>query len=191
MKHILNKGGLILAAAMSVWTLQASAQTAVVETRTTTAGTIDEFAPGADIVVHSETSADPIRYGISRQTTFVDETGSPVAVERISRGTPVTVHYVREGDRVLADRVVVRRAPTAVVEERRAPTVVEERRAPTVVEERRAPVVEEHKTVTTTTTTGKMSHDEKERLEHERKAEKKAIEREKDRLDDLKDKLDK
>jgi hypothetical protein len=169
---LFTKGGLAVAAAMSLWTFQATAQSAVVETRTTTAGTIDEFAPGADIVVHSETAADPIRYGVTRQTTYVDETGAPVAVERINRGTPVTVHYVREGDRVIADRVVVRRAPTAVVEERRAP------------------VVEERKTVTTTTTTGKMSHDEKERLEKAREAKKEAIEREKDRLDDLKDKID-
>ena len=30
-----------------------------------------------------------------------------MAVERIAPGVPVTVHYVREGDRMVASRVVV------------------------------------------------------------------------------------
>ena len=69
-----------------------------------------------------------------------------VAVEKIVRGIPVNVEYVRDGNRMIVSKVVVRKAP-----------------------------VVEHRT-TTTTTTRKLTHDEKE-----------ALEKEKERLEDLED----
>jgi hypothetical protein len=75
-------------------------------TDTISGGTITEFLPSETVVVQSETAA-PVRYSVTRETTFVDEAGVPVAVERIRRGVPVTVQYIREGDRSLASRVIV------------------------------------------------------------------------------------
>jgi hypothetical protein len=123
-------------------------------TTTTTAGTISEFSPDT-IIVRSETSPEPIRYSYTKTTTYIDDAGQPVSLETVRSGLPVTVHYVREGDRMIANRVIVHRA-RAVTEE---PAVRTERRveAPVVRTERRvetpaAPVVEEKKTTTTTTT---------------------------------------
>jgi hypothetical protein len=134
-------------------------------TTTTTAGTIAEFSPDT-IIVRSETSPEPIRYTYTKTTTYVDDTGAPVSLETVKSGLPVTVHYVREGDRVIANRVIVHRKKTVTTDE---PVVREERRvvtpAPVVREERRvvtpapAPVIEERKTTTTTTTTGKKDKD--------------------------------
>ena len=111
------------------------AQTAVKETTTTTttAGTISEFGPET-IIVRSETSPEPVRYSYSKTTTYVDETGAPVSIETVKSGLPVTVHYVKVGDKMVASKVIVRKAIVKVV-----PT----------------PIVEEKKTTTTTTTTDK------------------------------------
>ncbi len=116
------------------------AQTTV--TTTTSAGTISEFSPDT-IVIRSETSPEPMRYTYSKTTTYVDETGAPVSLELVKSGLPVTVHYVKEGDRLVANRVIVRRTTT------KSPAVVEEKRTTTA-----APAaIEERKTTTTTTTT--------------------------------------
>ena len=100
-------------------------------TTTTTAGTISEFGPET-IIVRSETSPEPIRYGYSKTTTYVDETGAPVSMELVKSGLPVTVYYSKSGDRMMATKVIVRKAVR-----------------------REAPAIEEKKTTTTTTTTDK------------------------------------
>jgi hypothetical protein len=150
-------------------------EAATTTTSTTTAGTISEFSPDT-IIVKSETAPEPIRYTYTKSTTYVDEAGAPVSMETVKSGLPVTVYYTREGDRMIASKVIVRRIvrerePGAVVEERKAPArVIEERerKAPVRIEERErkapaevieerkapapAPVIEEKKTTTTTTT---------------------------------------
>ncbi len=97
-------------------------------TTTTTAGTISEFGPET-IIVRSETSPDPVRYSYSKTTTYVDETGAPVSIETVKSGLPVTVHYSKVGDRMMATKVIVRKAVLKT-----------------------APAIEEKKTTTTTTT---------------------------------------
>lgn len=107
------------------------AQTVVREVSTTqSAGTISEFSPDT-IIIKSETSPDPIRYSYSKTTTYVDETGAPVSIETVKSGLPVTVYYVKEGDRMIASKVIVRKAVTR----------------------QSAPVIEEKRTTTTTTET--------------------------------------
>src|SRR5437763_902055 len=87
------------------------AQTTVQETTTTTnsAGTISEFGPET-IVIRSTAEAAPVRYAYSKTTTYVDETGAPVSIETVKSGLPVTVYYTKVGDRMVASRVVVRKA---------------------------------------------------------------------------------
>jgi hypothetical protein len=119
----------LVAAVLSV---PASAQTTV--TTTTTSGTISEFSPDT-MIVRSTSGGEPIRYRYSKTTTYVDESGTPVSLEVVKSGLPVTVHYVREGDELIASKVIVRRVAT--------PT-------PTVIE----------KKTTTTTTTKKNGDDD-------------------------------
>jgi hypothetical protein len=108
------------------------AQSAVSQTTTsvTSAGTVSEFGPET-IQIRSETSPEPVTYSYSKTTTYVDETGAPVSIQTVKSGLPVTVYYVKDGDRMVASKVIVRRATKVV------------------------PAVEEKKTTTTTTTTGK------------------------------------
>jgi len=109
------------------------AQTTVETTTTNSAGTISEFSPDT-IIIRSETSPEPLRYTYSKTTTYVDETGAPVTLETVKSGLPVTVYYTKVGDRMVANRVVVRKTTTV------APT---------------APAITEKKTTTTTTTEDK------------------------------------
>lgn len=99
------------------------------ETTRTYTGTVGELSPEA-ITVRTESGPQQVRY--SRTTTYVDESGAPVTMETVRSGLPVTVYYEREGDGVVARKVVVRRTVSAP-----APAAGE---------------VIEHKTTTTTTT---------------------------------------
>jgi len=87
------------------------AQTTVQPT-TNSAGTITEVSPDT-IVLRSEISPNPVRYSYSKATIYVDEMGAPVSMEVVKSGLPVTVHYTKVGDRLVANRVVVRKTFSA------------------------------------------------------------------------------
>jgi hypothetical protein len=112
------------------------AQTTVETTTTNSAGTISEFSPDT-IVIRSESAPEPIRYSYSTTTRYVDETGAPVTLETVKSGLPVTVYYTKVGDRLVANRVVVRRAVTTTTAPAPAPVVVEKKTTTTTTEERK------------------------------------------------------
>jgi hypothetical protein len=167
--------GAALLAISCLWSSHTLAQTNT--TVTTTNGAFTEYVPGSEtMVVRSESGSSPLRYSVTKQTTIVDEAGAPVAIDRISPGSPLSIQYTGSGDRLVASRVVVQRAATATT----AVTSV--------------PAVTGQQTNTTTTTTRPLTHEEKHALkeerEHQKEAAKEEIERRKDALDKAKDKLD-
>ena len=83
---------------------------------TETVGTISDVSPDT-IVVRTETNTSPMKYTSSKKTTYVDETGAPVSMETVKSGLPVTVYYTREGDRMIADKVMVRKTTTTTTEQ--------------------------------------------------------------------------
>jgi uncharacterized protein (DUF2141 family) len=94
----------------------ASSSSTTTTTTTTSDGTISQFGPEA-IVVQSSSTSNPVSYSSTKTTTYVDQNGNPVSVETIKSGLPVTVYYDRDGDKMVATKVVVRNAavmdPTA------------------------------------------------------------------------------
>jgi hypothetical protein len=80
-------------------------------TTTESLGTISEFGPDT-IVIKTETSTTPTNYTYTKTTTYVDETGAPVSIETVKSGLPVTVYYTKDGDRMIANKVVVRKTTT-------------------------------------------------------------------------------
>lgn len=161
----------LLAVGICTTEMRAQATTTV----TTTKGAFTEYVPGSEtMVVRTETSSAPLRYVVSKQTTIVDESGAPVAIERISPGSPLSIQYTGTGEQLVASRIVVQK-PAAVTTE---PVTT-------------APVATQQ---TTTSTTRALTHDEKhalkEQREHRKKAMKEEIEKEKDALDKAKDKID-
>jgi len=148
-----KSGAALLAVAISVCCTQARAQTAT--TVTTTRGAFTEFVPGSEtLVVRTDANPTPVRYVVTKQTTFVDETGTPVLVNQIAPGSPLSVQYTTTGDRLVASRIVVQHAP----------------------------VVE--RSTTTTTTTRPLTHDEKEQAKEQIEKRKDALDKAKDKLDD-------
>jgi len=172
MKIDITKIGVaLLAVGICTTELRAQATTTV----TTTKGSFTEYVPGSEtMVVRTETSSAPLRYVVSKQTTIVDASGAPVAIERISPGSPLSIQYTGTGEQLVASRIVVQK-PAAVTTE---PVTT-------------APVATQQ---TTTSTTRALTHDEKhalkEQREHHKKAMKEEIEKEKDALDKAKDKID-
>ena len=161
----------LLAVGICTTEMRAQATTTV----TTTKGAFTEYVPGSEtMVVRTETNSAPLRYVVSKQTTIVDESGAPVAIERISPGSPLSIQYTGTGEQLVASRIVVQK-PAAVTTE---PVTT-------------APVATQQ---TTTSTTRALTHDEKhalkEQREHHKKAMKEEIEKEKDALDKAKDKID-
>lgn len=157
-------GAAILLGSIAAFAPIASADSTVV----TSTGTISEFSPSA-LVIRSETSPAPLRYTVSKDVTYVDESGAPVSVETVKSGLPVSVSYVREGDHMIVRKVIVQRHTTTtstavapVVEQHATTTTttaapVIEQRQPSVTT---TPVVTEHHKTTTTTTKTKKDKDE-------------------------------
>ena len=171
--NITKIGVALLAVGICIWSTEVRAQATT--TVTTTKGAFTEYVPGSEtMVVRTETSSAPLRYVVSKQTTIVDESGAPVAIERISPGSPLSIQYTGTGEQLVASRIVVQK-PAAVTTE---PVTT-------------APVATQQ---TTTSTTRALTHDEKhalkEQREHHKKAMKEEIEKEKDALDKAKDKID-
>jgi hypothetical protein len=172
--NITKIGAALLAVGICIWSAHVRAQTTT--TVTTTKGAFTEYVPGSEtVVMRTETNPAPSRYVVTKQTTIVDASGAPVAIERISAGSPLAVEYTGTGERLIASRIVVQR-PAAVA----APVTT-------------APVTTQD-TATTTTTTRPLTHDEKHELkeqrEHRKEALKEEIEKKKDALEEAKDKLD-
>jgi hypothetical protein len=167
--------GAALLAISCFWSSQAFAQTTT--TVTTTYGAFTEYVPGSEtMVVRSESGSSALRYSVTKQTTIVDETGAPVAVDRISPGSQLSIQYTGAGDRLVASRVVVRPATTATT----AVTSV--------------PAETGQQTNTTTTTTRPLTHKEKHALKEERehpgRAAKEELEHQKHAVEKANDKLD-
>lgn len=169
--------GAALLAISCLWSSQTLAQTST--TVTTTNGAFTEYVPGSEtMVVRSESGSSPLRYSVTKQTTIVDEAGAPVGIDRISPGSPLSIQYTGSGDRLVASRVVVRRAATAT----------------TAVTSVPAMTGQQTNTNTTTTTTRPLTHEEKHALKEERehpgRAAKEEIEHQKRALEKAKDRLD-
>lgn len=116
--NIRKMGTVLLAIGLCAWSTQTFAQTTqTTTTLTTTKGAFTEYVPGSEtVVVRSETNPTPLRYVVTKQTTVVDETGAPVMLERIPAGSPLSVQYTGTGNRLVASRIIVNKAPVATQE---------------------------------------------------------------------------
>jgi hypothetical protein len=111
MKNTLRNMTCLSFLGVMLFTANTIAQTTADSTTTTTtsAGTISQFSPDA-LVVKTTTSADPVSYSYTKTTTYVDENGNPVSSETVKSGLPVTVYYDQDGTKMVATKVVVRKA---------------------------------------------------------------------------------
>jgi len=81
----------------------------VTETTTTTTettGTVTEFTPGRHIFLKTE-AEQPIRYKFGKTVTYVTSDGKVVEASTIRKDSKVRVHYIKDGDNMLVDKVIV------------------------------------------------------------------------------------
>jgi hypothetical protein len=83
-------------------------------TTTSSMGTVSEIADNR-LLIRTETNTEPVAYSFTKTTTYVDEAGEPVTIDVVKSGLPVTVYYTRDGDALVASKVVVRKKTTTVV----------------------------------------------------------------------------
>jgi hypothetical protein len=105
-----------IACATALFVAVAQAQTSSTTTTTTggtettttteTTGTITEFTPGASLVL-STGAAEPVHYKFSKTVTYVTPSGDVIEASKVKKNSRVRVHYIKQGNDIMVDRVVV------------------------------------------------------------------------------------
>src|SRR3954469_15671644 len=75
-------------------------------TTTESTGTITDYTPGSALVLNTG-SGEPVRYKFSKHVTYVTPDGKVIDSSRVRKDARVRVHYTKEGDDMLVDRVIV------------------------------------------------------------------------------------
>ena len=101
-------GSMALGQTSSTTTSVASGSTGATETTTTTesTGTVTEFTPGRVLFLKTE-AAQPVQYKFGKSVTYVTSDGRVIEASKIRKDSRVRVHYIKEGDDMLVDKVIV------------------------------------------------------------------------------------
>jgi len=88
-------------------------------------------ADSEDISIRSNISSGPSHYKAKESTAYVDENGNPVSRSSVKAGTPVTVFFERDGENLVATRVIVKSSvsiqpTTQILEEKKTTTSTEQ-----------------------------------------------------------------
>ena len=80
------------------------------ETTTTTTestGVVTEFTPGHALFLRTEATAQPVQYKFGKTVTYVTSDGRVIEASKIKKDSKVHVHYIKQGDDMLVDKVIV------------------------------------------------------------------------------------
>ena len=75
-------------------------------TMTESTGTITEYSPGASFVLRTE-AAEPMHYRFSKTVTYITPDGKVIEASKVRKDSKVRVHYMKEGNDMIVDKVVV------------------------------------------------------------------------------------
>ena len=92
-------------------TTVATGSTGATETTTTTTestGTVTEFTPGHALILKTE-AAEPMRYTFGKTVTYVTSDGRAIDASKIRKDSKVRVHYIKDGNDMVVDKVIVTR----------------------------------------------------------------------------------
>jgi len=102
-------GALSIAFAAAQTSSTTTTTTAGAQTTTTTTenvGTITEFTAGSTIVLNAGTG-EPVHYKLGKSVTYINARGKVINAERLRKDRKVRVHYVKEGNDMVVDKVTV------------------------------------------------------------------------------------
>ena len=75
-------------------------------TTTESTGIVTEFAPGETMVLKTE-AAEPVHYKFSKTVTYQTADGRVIEPSTVRKDSKVRVHYLKSGDDMLVDKVIV------------------------------------------------------------------------------------
>src|SRR6476620_11742444 len=91
------------------FTTVATGTNGVTETTTTeSTGTVTEFTPGQALILKTE-AAEPVHYKFGKTVRYVASDGQVVEASKITKDSKVRVHYIKDGDDMVVDKVIVTR----------------------------------------------------------------------------------
>jgi len=85
---------------------EARGTTETTTTTTESTGTVTDFTPGQMMVLKTE-AVEPVRYKFGKQVTYVTSDGRVIQPSEVRKDSKVRVHYVKDGDDMLVDKVIV------------------------------------------------------------------------------------
>ena len=83
--------------------------TGATETTTTTTesfGTVTDFTPGQTLVLKTE-AGEPMHYKFGKTVTYMTADGRVVDASKVRKDSKVRVHYIKNGDDMVVDKVIV------------------------------------------------------------------------------------
>ena len=77
-------------------------------TTTERTGTVTAFSPGHDLILKTE-AAKPLSYKFGKTVTYVTPDGHAIEASKIRKDARVRVHYLKDGDDMVVDKVILKR----------------------------------------------------------------------------------
>src|SRR3984893_6048127 len=102
-------GSMAFAQTSTPSTAVTSGSNGATETTTTTtesSGVVTEFTPGQSFFLKTE-AAQPVRYKFGKTVTYMTSDGRVIEASKIKKDSKVRVHYIKNGDDMLVDKVIV------------------------------------------------------------------------------------
>jgi hypothetical protein len=97
-------------------------------TTVTSQGTILGYTPASDyITFRTTTDAAPVRYYYTKETTILDPEGRTVTWSAVRPDVPATVYYIKQGDRIVASKIVLAKPGTVYEKKETTTTTTTER----------------------------------------------------------------
>lgn len=90
----------------STTTSVATGSNGATTTTTESTETVTEFTPGHVLFLKTE-AGQPVQYKFGKNVTYVTSDGRVIEASKIRKDSKVRVHYIKQGDDMLVDRVIV------------------------------------------------------------------------------------
>jgi len=85
---------------------QPNGMTETTTTTTETTGMVTDFTPGQSLFLKTEAD-QPVRYKFGKTVTYVTTDGKVIEASKVKKNSNVRVHYIKDGDDMLVDKVIV------------------------------------------------------------------------------------
>jgi hypothetical protein len=104
---IIGATALSIAIAQSQTSSTETTTTATTTTTTTeSVGTISAYTPGSTLVLSTGTG-EPGHYKFGKNVTYINAKGKVINASRLKKDKKVRVHYVKQGDDMVIDKVTI------------------------------------------------------------------------------------